>query len=94
VPVIFSRKATPVESQLLAQAALRPNPFGAQCELVNVANLDELTILAANGAVVRIVKHNGAETLTVDTHALPEGFYLFQLRDNEGHYRTLRAVRR
>lgn len=94
LPIMFSQKSTPVESALLAQAALQPNPFAERCQLVNVASMQELTIVSATGVVVRTIKHNGAETLTLDTQALPQGLYLFRLRDHEGHFRTLSAIRR
>ena len=56
--------------------------------------LRSLRVVNALGQTVLTRAHDGAETMTVTTRALPAGLYLLHLTDTAGGIRTLYFAKR
>lgn len=82
-----------VESRLLANVDVYPNPCDAELRLRNVAALRSLAVVNALGQTVLTRTHDGAETVVVPTGTLPAGLYLLRLTDTEGGIHTLRFAK-
>ena len=82
-----------VESSLLAEVVVYPNPCHDELHLRSTSALRTLAVVNSQGQTVLTAIHNGAAELTLRVDSLPAGLYLLQLTDTTGATRTLRFAK-
>jgi peptidase S8 and S53 subtilisin kexin sedolisin len=82
-----------VESSLLADVAVYPNPCHDELHLRSTSALRTLAVVNSQGQTVLTATHNGAAELALRVDSLPAGLYLLQLTDTAGAIRTLRFAK-
>ena len=87
-----SNNPTPVESVLLAQARLSPNPTGGQVTLDAGTTLARCEVYSSTGALLQAIE-SPKRVFTIDLSASPSGVYLVRLVDMQGGCKTLRVVK-
>ena len=87
-----SNNPTPVESVLLAQARLFPNPTGGQVTIDAGTTLARCEVYSSTGALLQAIE-SPKRVFTIDLSASPSGVYLVRLVDVNGESKTLRAVK-
>ena len=87
-----SNNPTPVESALLAQAQLSPNPTDGQVTIDAGTTLARCEVYSSTGALLQAIE-SPKRVFTIDLSASPSGVYLVRLVDVNGESKTLRAVK-
>ena len=83
---------TPVESVLLAQAQLSPNPTDGQVTIDAGTTLARCEVYSSTGALLQAIE-SPKRVFTIDLSASPSGVYLVRLVDVNGESKTLRVVK-
>ena len=83
---------TPVESVLLAQARLFPNPTGGQVTIDAGTTIARCEVYSSTGALLQAIEAP-ENAFTIDLTASPLGVYLVRLVDMQGGSKTLRVVK-
>ena len=83
---------TPVESVLLAQARLSPNPTGGLVTVDAGTTLAHCEVYSSTGALLQTIEAPES-VFTIDLTASPSGVYLVRLVDMQGGCKTLRVVK-
>ena len=83
---------TPVESVLLAQAQLSPNPTDGQVTVDAGTTLARCEVYSGSGALLQAIEVP-KRVFTIDLTASPSGVYLVRLVDMQGGCKTLRVVK-
>ena len=87
-----SNEPTPVESVLLAQARLFPNPTSGQVTVDASTAIVRCEVYSSTGAQLQAVE-SPESVFTIDLTASPSGVYLIRLVDVNGESKTLRVVK-
>ena len=87
-----SNNPTPVESVLLAQVQLSPNPTDGQVTVDAGTTLARCEVYSSTGALLQAIE-SPKSVFTIDLTASPSGVYLVRLVDVNGESKTLRAVK-
>ena len=83
---------TPVESALLAQARLSPNPTDGQVTIDAGTTVARCEVYSSTGALLQTIEAPES-VFTIDLTASPSGVYLVRLVDMQGGCKTLRVVK-
>ena len=83
---------TPVESVLLAQVQLSPNPTYGQVTVDAGTTLARCEVYSSTGALLQAIE-SPESVFTIDLTASPSGVYLVRLVDMHGGCKTLRVVK-
>ena len=83
---------TPVESVLLAQVQLSPNPTDGQVTIDASTPLARCEVYSGTGALLQTIEAPES-VFTIDLTASPSGVYLVRLVDMHGGCKTLRVVK-
>ena len=83
---------TVVESALLADASLYPNPAREYTTLQGLEHADAVSILTLSGVEVQRLAVSGERERRLDVSGLAEGIYLVVLETRGGERRTLKLV--
>ena len=83
---------TPVESVLLAQVQLSPNPTNGQVTIDAGTTLARCEVYSSMGALLQAIE-SPESVFTIDLTASPSGVYLVRLVDMQGGCKTLRVVK-
>ena len=83
---------TPVESVLLAQVQLSPNPTNGQVTIDAGTTLARCEVYSSMGALLQAIE-SPESVFTIDLTASPSGVYLVRLVDMHGGCKTLRVVK-
>ena len=83
---------TPVESVLLAQVQLSPNPTDGQVTINAGTTLARCEVYSSMGALLQAIE-SPESVFTIDLTASPSGVYLVRLVDMQGGCKTLRVVK-
>ena len=85
-------QVTAVESALLADASLYPNPAREYTTLQGLEHAERVSILTLSGVEVRRLAVSGERERKLDVSGLAEGIYLVVLEMRGGEQRTLKLV--
>ena len=83
---------TPVESVLLAQVQLSPNPTDGQVTINAGTTLARCEVYTSTGALLQAIE-SPESVFSIDLTASPSGVYLVRLVDMQGGCKTLRVVK-
>ena len=87
-----SNNPTPVESALLAQVQLSPNPTDGQVTIDAGTTLARCELYTGTGTLLQTIE-TPESVFTIDLTASPSGVYLVRLVDVNGESKTLRVVK-
>ena len=87
-----NNETTPVESVLLAQAQLSPNPTDGQVTINAGTTLARCEVYTSTGTLLQAIE-SPESMFTIDLTASPSGVYLVRLVDMQGGCKTLRVVK-
>lgn len=90
--VVKLKKATAVEDAVLAGVVAYPNPMVRELVVSNLAEVENVALVNAQGVVVRTVKPNGASELRLAVEDLPAGVYMLVVERN-GARKAIRIVK-
>ena len=80
--VVNLKNVVAVEDAVLAGVVAYPNPMVRELVVTNLAEVENVALLNAQGVVVRSVKPNGATELRLAVEDLPSGIYMLLLERN------------
>ena len=86
-------KPTVVESALLANVAVAPNPFVEMFHLTGVESLRSIQVFTVDGVLVLNHTHDGASEAIFQAGSWTSGIYILRLIDLEGAVKQLRVVK-
>ena len=86
-------KPTVVESALLANVAVAPNPFVEMFHLTGVESLRSIQVFTVDGVLVLNHTHDGASEAIFQADSWTSGIYILRLIDLEGAVKQLRVVK-
>lgn len=90
--VVNLKKAAAVEDAVLAGVVAYPNPMVRELVVSNLAEVENVALVNAQGVVVRTVKPNGASELRLAVEDLPAGVYMLVVERN-GARKAIRIVK-
>lgn len=90
--VVNLKKATAVEDAVLAGVVAYPNPMVRELVVSNLAEVENVALVNAQGVVVRTVKPNGASELRLAVEDLPAGVYMLVV-ERSGARKAIRIVK-
>lgn len=90
--VVKLKKATAVEDAVLAGVVAYPNPMVRELVVSNLAEVENVALVNAQGVVVRTVKPNGASELRLAVEDFPAGVYMLVVERN-GARKAIRIVK-
>lgn len=90
--VVNLKKAAAVEDAVLAGVVAYPNPMVRELVVTNLAEVENVALVNAQGVVVRTVKPNGASELRLAVEDLPAGVYMLVVERN-GARKAIRIVK-
>ena len=90
--VVNLKKATAVEDAVLAGVVAYPNPMVRELVVSNLAEVENVALVNAQGVVVRTVKPNGASELRLAVEDLPAGVYMLMV-ERSGARKAIRIVK-
>ena len=90
--VVNLKKAAAVEDAVLAGVVAYPNPMVRELVVSNLAEVENVALVNAQGVVVRTVKPNGASELRLAVEDLPAGVYMLVVERN-GARKAIRNVK-
>lgn len=90
--VVNLKKAAAVEDAVLAGVVAYPNPMVRELVVSNLAEVENVALVNAQGVVVRAVKPNGASELRLAVEDLSAGVYMLVVERN-GVRKAIRIVK-
>lgn len=90
--VVNLKKAAAVEDAVLAGVVAYPNPMVRELVVSNLAEVENVALVNAQGVVVRTVKPNGASELRLAVEDLSAGVYMLVVERN-GVRKAIRIVK-
>lgn len=90
--VVNLKKAAAVEDAVLAGVVAYPNPMVRELVVSNLAEVENVALVNAQGVVVRTVKPNGASELRLAVEDLPAGVYMLVV-ERSGARKAIRIVK-
>lgn len=90
--VVNLKKAAAVEDAVLAGVVAYPNPMVRELVVSNLAEVENVALVNAQGVVVRTVKPNGASELRLAVEDFPAGVYMLVVERN-GARKAIRIVK-
>ncbi len=90
--VVNLKKAAAVEDAVLAGVVAYPNPMVRELVVSNLAEVENVALVDAQGVVVRTVKPNGASELRLAVEDLSAGVYMLVVERN-GVRKAIRIVK-
>ena len=90
--VVNLKKAAAVEDAVLAGVVAYPNPMVRELVVTNLAEVENVALVNAQGVVVRTVKPNGASELRLAVEDLPAGVYMLVV-ERSGARKAIRIVK-
>ena len=87
-----NNETTPVESALLAQARLFPNPTSGHVTVDAGSTIARCEVYSSTGVLLQTIEAPES-VFTIDLTASPSGVYLVRLVDMQGGCKTLRVVK-
>jgi len=90
--VVTLKGGTTVTDAILDAVVVYPNPFTTEIVLTNLADVAKVSLVNAQGVVLRSAVPNGANELRLVVEDLPAGLYLVLL-ENDSLQKTLRLVK-
>lgn len=90
--VVNLKKAAAVEDAVLAGVVAYPNPMVRELVVSNLAEVENVALVNAQGVVVRAVKPNGASELRLAVEDLPAGVYMLVV-ERSGARKAIRIVK-
>ena len=90
--VVNLKKAAAVEDAVLAGVVAYPNPMVRELVVTNLAEVENVALVNAQGVVVRTVKPNGASELRLAVEDLSAGVYMLVVERN-GARKAIRIVK-
>lgn len=90
--VVNLKKAAAVEDAVLAGVVAYPNPMVRELVVTNLAEVENVALVNAQGVVVRAVKPNGASELRLAVEDLSAGVYMLVVERN-GARKAIRIVK-
>lgn len=90
--VVNLKKAAAVEDAVLAGVVAYPNPMVRELVVTNLAEVENVALVNAQGVVVRAVKPNGASELRLAVEDLPAGVYMLVV-ERCGARKAIRIVK-
>lgn len=90
--VVNLKKAAAVEDAVLAGVVAYPNPMVRELVVSNLAEVENVALVNAQGVVVRTVKPNGASELRLAVEDLSAGVYMLVIERN-GVRKAIRIVK-
>lgn len=90
--VVNLKKAAAVEDAVLAGVVAYPNPMVRELVVTNLAEVENVALVNAQGVVVRAVKPNGASELRLAVEDLPAGVYMLVV-ECSGARKAIRIVK-
>lgn len=90
--VVNLKKAAAVEDAVLAGVVAYPNPMVRELVVSNLAEVENVALVNAQGVVVRAVKPNGASELRLAVEDLSAGVYMLVVERN-GARKAIRIVK-
>ena len=90
--VVNLKKAAAVEDAVLAGVVAYPNPMVRELVVSNLAEVENVALVNAQGVVVRTVKPNGASELRLAVEDLSAGVYMLVVERN-GARKAIRIVK-
>ncbi len=90
--VVNLKKATAVEDAVLAGVVAYPNPMVRELVVTNLAEVENVALVNAQGVVVRTVKPNGASELRLAVEDLSAGVYMLVV-ECSGARKAIRIVK-
>lgn len=90
--VVNLKKAAAVEDAVLAGVVAYPNPMVRELVVTNLAEVENVALVNAQGVVVRAVKPNGASELRLAVEDLSAGVYMLVVERN-GVRKAIRIVK-
>lgn len=90
--VVNLKKAAAVEDAVLAGVVAYPNPMVRELVVSNLAEVENVALVNAQGVVVRTVKPNGASELRLAVEDLPAGVYMLMV-ERSGARKAIRIVK-
>lgn len=90
--VVNLKKAAAVEDAVLAGVVAYPNPMVRELVVTNLAEVENVALVNAQGVVVRTVKPNGASELRLAVEDLSAGVYMLVVERN-GVRKAIRIVK-
>lgn len=90
--VVNLKKAAAVEDAVLAGVVAYPNPMVRELVVTNLAEVENVALVNAQGVVVRAVKPNGASELRLAVEDLPAGVYMLVV-ERSGARKAIRIVK-
>ena len=90
--VVNLKKATAVEDAVLAGVVAYPNPMVRELVVSNLAEVENVALVNAQGVVVRTVKPNGASELRLAVEDLSAGVYMLVV-ERSGARKAIRIVK-
>lgn len=86
------KKATAVEDNAFAAVSVYPNPFADKLIVNEVAEASRVTLVNAQGVVLRSVAVNGANQIALDVTDVPAGIYMVVV-ENGAARRAFKVVK-
>lgn len=90
--VVNLKKAAAVEDAVLAGVVAYPNPMVRELVVSNLAEVENVALVNAQGVVVRAVKPNGASELRLAVEDLSAGVYMLVV-ERSGARKAIRIVK-
>lgn len=90
--VVNLKKAAAVGDAVLAGVVAYPNPMVRELVVTNLAEVENVALVNAQGVVVRAVKPNGASELRLAVEDLPAGVYMLVV-GRSGARKAIRIVK-
>ena len=90
--VVNLKKAAAVEDAVLAGVVAYPNPMVRELVVTNLAEVENVALVNAQGVVVRTVKPNGASELRLAVEDLSAGVYMLVV-ERSGARKAIRIVK-
>ena len=90
--IVNLKDHTAVEDAVLAGVIAYPNPMVRELVVANLAEVESLALLTAQGVVIRTVNPNGANEVRLAVEDLPAGMYMLVVERN-GLRKAIRIVK-
>ena len=90
--IVNLKDHTAVEDAVLAGVVAYPNPMVRELVVANLAEVESLALLTAQGVVIRTVNPNGANEVRLAVEDLPAGMYMLVVERN-GLRKAIRIVK-
>ncbi|MGP1362141.1 MAG: T9SS type A sorting domain-containing protein [Bacteroides sp.] len=89
ITVTVKARPAAVEDAVLASVVVYPNPFVGQLFITNLAEVTKVSLINAQGVVIRTIEPRGSNELVLATEDIPAGIYVVVLE----HADARKAIR-